>query len=39
MLPILIHCDSTNIIGRVQNRYYNDKSRSIRKNRIMCDLI
>ena len=25
--PILIHCDSTAAIGRVQNRYYNGKSK------------
>ena len=29
--PILIHCDSTAAIGRVQNRYYNGKSRPIRR--------
>ena len=29
--PILIHCDSTARIGRVQNRYYNGKSRPIRR--------
>ena len=29
--PILIHCDSTVAIGRVKNRYYNDKSRPIRR--------
>ena len=29
--PILIHCDSTAAIGRVQNRSYNGKSRSIRR--------
>ncbi|PHU29517.1 Linoleate 13S-lipoxygenase 2-1, chloroplastic [Capsicum chinense] len=28
--PILIHYDSTALIGRVQNHYYNDKSRPIR---------
>ena len=28
---ILIHCDCTAAIGRVQNRYYNDKSRRIRR--------
>ena len=29
--PILIHCDSTAAIGRVRNRYYNRKSRPIRR--------
>ena len=29
--PILIHCDSTATIGRVNNRYYNGKSRPIRR--------
>ena len=29
--PVLIHCDSTATIGRVHNKYYNGKSRSIRK--------
>ena len=29
--PILIHCDSTAAIGRVNNRYYNGKSRAIRR--------
>ena len=29
--PILIHCDSTAIIGRVKNHYYNGKSRPIRR--------
>ena len=29
--PILIHCDCTNAIGSVKNRYYNDKSRPIRR--------
>ena len=29
--PILIHCDSTATIGRVRNRYYNGKSRPIRR--------
>ena len=29
--PILIHCDSIAAIGRVKNRYYNDKSRPIRR--------
>ncbi|KAK4402384.1 hypothetical protein Sango_0979100 [Sesamum angolense] len=29
--PILIHCDSTAALGRVQNRYYNSKSRPIRR--------
>jgi hypothetical protein len=28
---VLIHCDSTATIGRVRNRYYNGKSRSIRR--------
>ena len=28
--PILIHCDSTASIGRVRNKYYNGKSKSIR---------
>ena len=28
---ILIHCDSTAVIGRVKNRYYNGKSRPIRR--------
>ena len=28
---VLIHCDSTATIGRVRNKYYNVKSRSIRK--------
>jgi hypothetical protein len=28
---VLIHCDSTATIGRVCNRYYNGKSRSIRR--------
>ena len=31
ILPILIHCDSTAIIGRVHNRFYNGKSRPIRR--------
>ena len=31
ILPILIHCDSTAAIGRVKNRYYNSKSRFIRR--------
>ena len=31
MPPILINCDSTATIGRVRNRYYNRKSRSIRR--------
>jgi hypothetical protein len=31
MPPVLIHCDSTATIGRVRNRYYNGKSRSIRR--------
>ena len=29
--PFLIHCDSTATIGRVHNKYYNGKSRSIRR--------
>ena len=29
--PILIHCDSTTAIGRVKNRYYNGKSKPIRR--------
>ena len=29
--PILIHCDSTATIGRVRNRFYNGKSRPIRR--------
>ena len=29
--PILIHCDSTVAIGRVKNRYYNGKSKPIRR--------
>ena len=29
--PILIHCDSTAAIDRVQNLYYNGKSRPIRR--------
>ena len=29
--PILIHCDSTVAIGRVKNRYYNSKSKPIRR--------
>ena len=29
--PVLIHCDSTAAIGRVKNRYYNSKSRPIRR--------
>ena len=29
--PILIHYDSTAAIGRVKNRYYNGKSRPIRR--------
>ena len=28
---VLIHCDSTAAISRVQNRYYNGKSRHIRR--------
>jgi hypothetical protein len=31
MPPVLIHCDSTATIGRVRNKYYNGKSRSIRR--------
>ena len=31
ILPILIHCDSTAIIGRVHNRFYNGKLRPIRR--------
>ena len=30
--PILIHCNSTTTIGKVKNRYYNGKSRPIRRN-------
>ena len=29
--PFLIHCDSTTTIGRVRNKYYNGKSRFIRR--------
>ena len=29
--PVLIHCDSTATIGRVCNKYYNGKSKSIRR--------
>ncbi|XP_075670245.1 uncharacterized protein LOC142640016 [Castanea sativa] len=29
--PVLIHCDSTATIGKVRNKYYNGKSRSIRR--------
>ena len=29
--PILIHCDSIDTIGRVRNRFYNSKSRLIRR--------
>ena len=29
--PILIHCDSTVAIARVQKRYYNGRSRPIRR--------
>ena len=29
--PVLIHCDSTATIGRVWNKYYNGKFRSIRR--------
>ena len=28
---VLIHCDSTAAIAKVQNRYYNDKKRQIRR--------
>ena len=28
--PILIHCDSTATIGKVNNRHYNGKSKAIR---------
>ena len=28
---VLIHCDSNATIGRVRNKYYNGKSRSIRR--------
>ena len=31
MPPVLIYCDSTTTIGRMQNKYYNRKSRSIRR--------
>lgn len=31
MPPILIHCDSTATIDRVHNKYYNGKSRSVRR--------
>ena len=31
ILPVLIHCDSTATIGRVLNKYYNSKSRYIRR--------
>ena len=31
MSLILIHCDSTTAIGRVKNRYYNGKSRPIKR--------
>ena len=31
MPPVLIHCDSTATIGRVRNKYYNGKSRSIKR--------
>ena len=31
ILPVLIHCDSTATIGRVRNKYYNGKFRSIRR--------
>ena len=33
ILLILIHCDSIAAIGRVKNRYYNGKSRPIRRKR------
>ena len=29
--PILVHCDSTAVIGRVKNHYCNGKSRPIRR--------
>ena len=29
--PILIHCDNTVVISRVKNRYYNGKSRPVRR--------
>ena len=29
--PVLIHCDSIATIVRVHNKYYNDKSKSIRR--------
>ena len=29
--PVLIHCDNTATIGKVHNKYYNGKSRSIRR--------
>ena len=32
--PILIHCDSNASIGRVQNCYYNGKSRPIKRKHI-----
>ena len=31
--PILIHCDSIATIGRVKNRYYNGKSKPIRRKK------
>jgi hypothetical protein len=31
MSPIFIHCDSTATISRMRNKYYNGKSRSIRR--------
>ena len=31
VIPMLIHCDSTAAIGRVQNHFYNGKSRPIRR--------
>ena len=29
--PVLIHCDSTATISRVHNKYYNGKSRYVRR--------
>ena len=37
--PVLIHCDSTATIGRVHNKYYNGKSRSIRKKTQYYEII
>ena len=34
--PILIHCDSTATIGRVKNRYYNGKSKPIKRKNNNC---